>query len=169
MSTDLKAPEGQTAEPASLIPFNSGIAHVMFRLSPGYAVASGQIVRQVGGGDLLEGMLLLSIVHFNVQELVIEDMPYPMPGVVAADHLRKPVSVYKLAKEMGLKYDTARRHVNNLLMDGKVVRVQDGLIVPAAFIMKLLNSNLPSEIERLCKEFNKKCDDLIKLAAERQG
>ncbi len=91
------------------------------------------VSKTVGGGDMLRGVIFMSIVEANIRDLK-PDSPlsqaYSEAGDIVPDDLRRPVSVHALALSMGLPYETTRRHVNRLISDGLCVRRDSGVIIP---------------------------------------
>jgi hypothetical protein len=85
--------------------------------------------------DLVHTLLYVTIVQANVRHLSDEispARPYSAMGDVPPDAERRPVSVYALAREMGLPYETARRHVGDMIDAGLVVRTPGGVVTQAA-------------------------------------
>ena len=50
------------------------------------------------------------------------------------DAARHPISVRALAQELGMPFETVRRHVNRLVRDGGLDRRDGGVLVPMAFM-----------------------------------
>ena len=46
------------------------------------------------------------------------------------------MTIYVVAKTLGLTYETARRHVKRLVDDGYCVRTERGLLVPAQVLTR---------------------------------
>lgn len=92
-------------------------------------------------GDIVHGIILMSIIHANTASLRLSngDHDYDMASNLPADHLRSPVSVYAIAKQLGLPYETVRRHAARLIDEGRCVRVgpRGGIIVPASAIQEM--------------------------------
>ncbi|MDP2259388.1 MAG: hypothetical protein Q8J89_06705 [Caulobacter sp.] len=115
-------------------------------------------------GDMVHGIILISIIHANTASLRLSngDQAYDVGANLPDDSLRTPVSVYAIAKQLGLPYETVRRHVARLIDEGRCIRVggRGGIIVPAsaisdmrpdAFIGQSLESlrGLVSELDRI--------------------
>lgn len=87
-----------------------------------------------GDEDLLNGLLLASIVQANV-ERVHEDreqtLQFATPGQVPPDELRRPISILALANSLGLPFETTRRRVQRLVGRGFCEMTPKGVIVPA--------------------------------------
>lgn len=76
--------------------------------------------------DMLTALMFLAINRHNFQaELKGRELVDILP-----DDWRRPISTYLLAKQLGLSYETARRHMLKLLKAGLCVRVAEGLIIP---------------------------------------
>jgi hypothetical protein len=100
------------------------------------------IATDLGGGDMVHGVILFTIVNANSTLLRLSngDKDYDsLHGSVADDTLRKPVSVYAVARRLGLPYETVRRHVGKLVEEGRCIRVgpRGGVIVPASAIEQM--------------------------------
>ncbi len=87
-------------------------------------------VRALGAGDILDGLIMLAVTDANTRHLNAADSPYHASRDVPPDEDRLPVSVYVIAKELGISYETARRHVQRLIQNGRIERVAEGIIVP---------------------------------------
>lgn len=82
-----------------------------------------------------------SMVHFSIHRANLAHLNVPPPAEyldeadVHLDDVRRPVSVFAIARQLNLPYETARRHVNALAKRGLVHRAQDeGFIVPGALL-----------------------------------
>lgn len=76
-------------------------------------------VIKIGDGDVLDGIILTSILHWNItahQEGLAKGQQLTRPPI--PDELRRPVSVYMLSKRLSLPYETTRRHVTRLVERG---------------------------------------------------
>jgi len=101
-------------------------------------------VRTLGDGDILDGLIMLAINDANVRHLNHAESGYNSSATVPPDSERQPVSVYVVARELGLSYETARRHVQRLIKSGKVDRGEGGVILPNRVLIQpetmMLNS-----------------------------
>lgn len=87
-------------------------------------------VRAFGGGDILDGLIMLAITDANTRHLNSDDGRYGGARDVPPDAVRRPVSVYVVARELGMSYETTRRHVQRLIKAGQVERHEAGVVVP---------------------------------------
>lgn len=100
------------------------------RISTRWLLSSLSMVRAFGNGDILDGLILLAITDANTRHLNGANGAYQGVGEIPPDEARQPVSVYVIARDLGLSYETARRHVQRLIKSGRIERVEDGVVVP---------------------------------------
>lgn len=84
--------------------------------------------------DLVSTLMFLAITRDNTRDLTVDSQTsgaYSGMDQIPPDDLRRPVSVYALARELGLPYETARRHANKLAAAGLAKRSGEGLLIPA--------------------------------------
>nr|QQZ50849.1 hypothetical protein JKL49_06050 [Phenylobacterium glaciei] len=72
---------------------------------------------------------------------------------VPADGLRIPVSVYALAKDLGLPYENIRRRVKKLLDAGVCITVDGGVVIPGATVVRQSNLDLIAETQIATEKF----------------
>ena len=81
--------------------------------------------------DIVTDMTILAITRANVREITASSEPvaHTYGGVagVPADGLRIPISVYAVAKDLGLPYENIRRRVKKLLDAGVCITVDGGV------------------------------------------
>lgn len=103
-------------------------------------------------GNLL-GALVFSLVWMNNVRHITQssaNVEYGAPEELPPDALRHPVNVKTIAQQLGLPYETVRRHAQELIEAGDCIRVgKRGLIVPAAVLvqqerLKGFQESLPS-------------------------
>lgn len=103
-----------------------------------HVLRSVQLAAGLTGGDVVHGIILMAIIHANTATLRLSDgdNDYDAAPGLPQDSLRTPVSVYAIAKQLGLPYETVRRHVARLMDEGRCIRVGErgGVIVPARAI-----------------------------------
>lgn len=107
--------------------------HVI-RLGGDYFLNTVGAVTEAIDQDLIPSMLFLAIARDNTRNLTATDQGSTEHGAldeIPPDALRTPVSVYVVAREMSVPYETARRYVAKLIKAGLCERVRDGIIVPA--------------------------------------
>lgn len=107
------------------------------RASQGYFVQLVKLLSEVTGGDIIKSILFISIVHANTE--IIRRMDNSSHAFAAAegtppDEMRQPVSVYALAKGLGMPYETTRRYVARLIEEGLCVKVPGGIIAPSSVL-----------------------------------
>ncbi len=97
---------------------------------------SGAAVSEVFEGNMLAGVVFLTIMRAGVQHLNLNPGPGgPGEDGVYDDAMRRPVSVMSVANFLGLSYETTRRHVSVLIERGYCVRVgARGVMVPASVV-----------------------------------
>jgi hypothetical protein len=54
-------------------------------------------------------------------------MDHPMP-----DSARRPISILAVANSLGMPYETVRRHVNQLVKEGRCAKMKGGVVFPAS-------------------------------------
>ena len=90
-------------------------------------------------GELVTALVFLAIMRENVRH--IEHSPentraYGDAQSLPPDSEREPVTIYVVAKELGLTYETARRHVKRLVDDGFCIRTERGLLIPTEVLKR---------------------------------
>ena len=104
------------------------------RLSTEYMLRSIDLMTKVVGGDLVKGLIFIAVVQANTQHILSDEnmmQTYSEAGDAVPDEVRRPVSVHALSVSLGIPYETTRRYVNKLLVEGYCLRVRRGLVVPA--------------------------------------
>lgn len=105
---------------------------IVTRLGSRWFLQSLSLVKAFGGGDILDGLILLAITDANTRHLNGPDGRYQASNDIPPNDVRRPVSVYVVARELGISYETARRHVQRLIKAGKIERIEEGVVVPEA-------------------------------------
>ncbi len=103
-----------------------------------FVVEAAKLLAQTAGGDMLRGLLFLAIVQANIQQVSGDpalSRQYGSSDLPPPDALRRPISVYSLAQSLRIPYETARRHIVQLIDQGLVERLRAGVIVPTAVLM----------------------------------
>jgi DNA-binding Lrp family transcriptional regulator len=91
-------------------------------------------------GDLVSGLILMDVFAANTQHLPdseggSDDQDWSALGFVP-DRLRRPVRAATLAERLGIPPETVRRHLARLHKEGRLERIGDGFIVPAAVLAR---------------------------------
>lgn len=118
------------------------------RIGTRWFLQSLAIARSFGGGDILDGLILLAITDANTRYLNTPQAGFYRVEDIPPDDVRQPVSVYQIARDLGLSYETARRHVQQLIKAGKIERKADGIIVPARLFAERENLGLTGKSYR---------------------
>ena len=107
--------------------------HVI-RVCGDYLLTTARLATEAVEGDLITATTFLTISRDNVRQVTAAaqaEIAYCSIDDIPPDHLRKPVTVYALARELHLPYETARRYVGKLTRAGLCDRVADGLVIQA--------------------------------------
>jgi hypothetical protein len=82
---------------------------------------------------MIKALIVLAVSRANISALTATAEAATIFGGlddIPPDHVRVPVSVYRVAQELGLPYETTRRHVAGLKTAGLCLSADGGLIVP---------------------------------------
>ncbi len=113
---------------------SADVRRQVVRLCGVHTLATMRIATDAIDQDLISTMMFMTISRDNVRDVTIQSQTsgaYAGLDEIPPDHLRRPVTVYALAKELGLPYETARRHANKLVAAGLAERAEEGLVIPA--------------------------------------
>ena len=113
---------------------SADVRRQVVRLCGVHTLATMRIATDAIDQDLISTMMFLAISRDNVRDVTIlaqTSGAYAGMDDIPPDNLRRPVTVYALAKELGLPYETARRHANKLVTAGLATRSEEGLVIPA--------------------------------------
>ncbi len=112
---------------------------VAARITTQFLITHCVALAEVGGGELVRGLILAAVLDANVGHLGLQSPDREdLSGInsVPNDELRVPISVSALARSLNMPYETTRRHVGKLIDEGACVRISDqGVIVPANWIV----------------------------------
>lgn len=112
---------------------------LLSRLGGDFQLDSARRVARSTSRDVFTVLVFLEISRANVAALTAsrETVAEPHAGVpgVPPDHLRDPVSIYMVARNLHMPYETARRHVKKLTQAGLCETVAGGVIIPARAIL----------------------------------
>lgn len=112
--------------------FPPDVRRQVVRLAGDFFLNTAQVITSAIDTDLVTGMIFLAIVRANVRHMLDDPelaQAYFEPGDRPPEVFRKPVSVYAIARELRLPYETARRHIGKLLAKGLCERLGDGGVV----------------------------------------
>lgn len=90
------------------------------------------------GLDIIDTLLFVSVIKANTWRLTADPEAarvYAALDTVPPDDLRKPITVYAVAKQLALPYDTASRHAKKLLAAGLVTRDSRGALIAPASVL----------------------------------
>ena len=102
------------------------------RLAVGHYLDTAEILTQCLKVDLGAGVVFLSISRMNWLRLLQDQelaLRYAGLHQIPPDDIRDPVSVYRLARELSLPYETVRRNVNVLVKLGHCARSDSGGVI----------------------------------------
>lgn len=154
--TSQNLPETVAALDAAPLP-----THQMARLSLHYFLDSARNLTDAFGGDLMMGLIFLAIIDANVAHITLDPESarlYGGPDLAPPDSERRPVTVYQIAKNLGLTYETTRRYVKRLAEAGHCRRDAEGCVVTLAMMQ--------TPAIRRCADRNRQAfRDLINRAA----
>jgi hypothetical protein len=114
----------------------TSIARLVIRRSSEYFLRALQLQADIYG-DVRFGVVALTIISANTAYLDTrggEGWRYAGIDQPLPDSARRPISIKRIAESLSLPYETVRRRVERLLEANACVRVQDGVIVPAALL-----------------------------------
>lgn len=107
------------------------------RLGARFLLRAARIVAMTIDRDLITALVALGIVRANLAPLFADPelaARYAAADAIPPDSLRRPVSIYAVAKATGIPYETVRRHVRKLQGDGLCLAVEGGIILPTSTI-----------------------------------
>ncbi|MES2340285.1 MAG: hypothetical protein V4597_01300 [Pseudomonadota bacterium] len=112
---------------------------LLSRLGGEYQLDAARRVARSMSRDVATVLVFLEISRANVAALTAsrETVAEPHAGVpgLPPDHQREPISVYMVARNLHMPYETARRHVRKLTQAGLCETVAGGVIIPARAIL----------------------------------
>lgn len=127
------------------------------RLAGDYHVNTARRSARFISRDIVTALTILAINRANVRELLTsrEIIAHPHEGIagVPTDDRRRPVSVYAVAKDLGLPYETIRRRVRRLTAAGVCAQVEGGLIIPAKVLTAPAHDGIIAETWAATTEF----------------
>ncbi len=121
-----------------------------YRLGSNYVLLAARLVAQAIDRDMIKALIFLSISRANVSAFATTtEAVTTFAGLsdVPPDDVRVPVTVYRVARGLGLPYETARRHVANLKATGRSVLQGPGYL-QAIEENAALTTNLVVQLQR---------------------
>ena len=114
-------------------------ARLVSRICGDFFLDSAVMCAEFFDGELVTGLVFLAILRENTRHI-----DHGSPEAIAhsgldtppPDDLREPVTVYAVAKVLGLTYETARRHVKRLVDRGFCLRLERGLLIPTEVLTR---------------------------------
>lgn len=103
------------------------------RLGGVYLIERARFVARNIDRNFVTALIFLAINRANVCDITASPdaaSRHLALGEIPPDSSRTPVTIYALARELGIPYETVRRHVGKLKAAGICVSVADGVIVP---------------------------------------
>ena len=90
--------------------------------------------------DLLSGLIFLALVRANGQHLAeLAQLGFSSRAGVIPDAERRPASVQSVADSLGLPYETVRRRLQKLCLDGWCRRTRGGYVIPEEVLLRSSN------------------------------
>lgn len=115
-------------------------------------------------GDIMRGLIWAAVLRANVRNLLHSQdnaWAYARQSTPPPDELRVPISIRMLSRELGVPYETVRRHTAALLEVGYVKSVPGkGVFVPAEAVT---TEGLGRENPRQMLQFTRLVGDLTRL------
>lgn len=99
------------------------------RVAAAYFLDCAERITRLLGEDLGPAIAFLGVVRANVAHLARS-----ADGAPVEDQVRAPVSIYRLAENLSMPYETARRYVGRLVEAGLCLRTAEGAVVTAAVL-----------------------------------
>jgi hypothetical protein len=114
-----------------IVESDEALGGVGIRLTHEFLLRTVNLLSRVSEGDLLEGLVMVTIVNANISYLDRDPTNpdrYLAVEDVVPDEMRRPVGVLAIASTLNLPYETARRYVSKNVKAGRCRRVKGGLI-----------------------------------------
>lgn len=115
------------------IAFDADLRRQLARLASHHFLNTGSLIARVVDADLVTALTFLTISRSNVRELTDDGQgaqTFAALEAVPPDEMRRGVSVYAVARDLAIPYETVRRHVKKLRDKGVVEAGADGLTIP---------------------------------------
>jgi len=115
------------------IAFDADLRRQLARLASHHFLNTGSLIARVVDADLVTALTFLTISRSNVRALTDDGQgaqTFAALEAVPPDELRRGVSVYAVARDLAIPYETVRRHVKKLRDKDVVETGPDGLTIP---------------------------------------
>ena len=138
-------------------------ASVVARLIVDFALRALETFTQLYD-NATTGVIMTAIIAANVRHINAHpelSQLYAAENLPPPDALRRPITVRALAREIGIPFETVRRHVAQLITDGRVRQKDDGVFVSSELLLskKYVDNNL-----RIVIHFDQMVSTLASLA-----
>lgn len=133
-----------------------------YRLGSNYVLHAARLVAQALDRDMITALVFLAISRANVADFTeTPEAATTFGGAqdIPPDDVRVPISVYRLSRELGLPYETTRRHVSDLKTLGLCLGIDGGWIVPSSAYER------PSFIAAVEQNFSLTANLVVELAS----
>jgi len=147
---------------ASGLPPSADVRRHVVRLSGDQLLKTARLVAEAVDADMVTASIFLAISRANTVEIAREShrtAAYSALEDIPPDDLRIPVSVYAVAREMSVPYETARRHVAKLCKAGLCAKTGDGLVIPREIYLR------PALLKATVQNWRQALEFLADLAA----
>lgn len=132
-------------------------------LASGFCLDCARLLTELLDEDVVPTVLVLGILSANVSADTRAAIAAP-DGALPYDAIdRRAVSIYRLARNLSLPYETARRHVARLIEKGVCVRVGDGLTIAPGILPGPRSLVCVEEVWRLASQLR---EDLLAMGLE---
>lgn len=140
-------------------PFRAGGAG----LASGFCLDCARLLTELLDEDVVPTVLVLGVLSANVSADTRAATAAP-DGALPYDAIdRRAVSIYRLARNLSLPYETARRHVARLIEKGVCVRVGDGLTIAPGILPGPRSLVCVEEVWRLASQLR---EDILAMGLE---
>lgn len=143
-------------------PPSADVRRHVVRLSGDQLLKTARLVAEAVDADLVTASIFLAISRANTVEIARESQrtgAYSALEDIPTDDLGIPVSVYAVARQMSVPYETARRHVAKLCKAGLCVKTGDGLVIPREIYLR------PALLKATMQNWRQALEFLADLAA----
>jgi DNA-binding transcriptional ArsR family regulator len=132
-------------------------------LAAGFCLDSAGLLTELLDEDVVPTVLVLGILSANVSADARAAIAAPDGALHYEAIDRQAVSIYRLARNLSLPYETARRHVARLIKKGVCARMGDGLTIAPGVLPAPRAIVCVEEVWRLASQMR---EDLLALGLE---